>query len=83
MVEHWPSSQELRWRQARLTNDRGHSLHDVLPPLIEPERAALKDNRMVLLGYEVHVDPENGAVEKLPQGWVVNLAIAFMQPNAI
>ena len=52
VVEHWPSSQDPRGRQARLTNDGGHPLHDVLPPLIEPERAALKDNRMVLLGYQ-------------------------------
>lgn len=81
VVEHWPSSHDQRGRQARLLADSGPPLHDFLPLLLEPELAALKDNRMVLLGYQIYRDPKAGAVHKLQQGWVVHLAIVFMQPD--
>lgn len=82
VVEHWPSSHSPRGRQARLLADDSEPPHDVLPPLIEPELAALKDNRMVLLGYQLHVDADTGAVQELQQGWVVHLATAFMLPDS-
>lgn len=80
VVEHWPSSHSPRGRQARLLADDSEPPYDVLPPLIEPELAALKGNRMVLLGYQLHVDADTGAVQELQQGWVVHLATAFMRP---
>jgi hypothetical protein len=81
VVEHWPSSHDPRGRQARLVADPSQPSHDVLPPLVEPELAALRDNRMVLLGYQIYRDPETGAAHKLQQGWVVHLAIVFIQPD--
>lgn len=81
VVEHWPSSHDRRGRQARLLADASQSPHDVLPPLVEPELAALRDSRMVLLGYQMYRDPETGVVQKWPQGWVVHLASLFTQPD--
>lgn len=68
VVEHWPSSHDRRGRQARLVADPSQLSHNVLPPLVEPDLAALRDNRMGLLGYQIYRDPETGAVHKLQQG---------------
>lgn len=51
VVEHWPSSHSRRRGQARLIAYDSQPPYDVLPLLIEPELAALKDNQVVLLGY--------------------------------
>lgn len=82
VVEHCQSSNDTRARQARLLADASQPSHDVLPPLIEPELVALKDNRMVLLGYQIQIDSETRPVQKVQQGWVVHLAIAFIRPES-
>lgn len=80
VIEQWPASHDCRARQARLLDDAAQAPQDVIPPLVEPELVTLKDNRMVLVGYQMHVDIETGLAQEVKQGWVVHLAI-FIQPN--
>jgi hypothetical protein len=82
VVENWHSSHDRRGRQARLIGKHSQPSYDILSPLIKPELAALKDNRMVLLGYEIHVDPDTGSKSKSSHGsepWPTNVAHHLMK----
>jgi hypothetical protein len=50
------------------------TLRDIIPPLFEPQIVTLTDNQMTLHGYQIHVDPETGAVLHYAQYWVLRQA---------
>jgi len=82
VVEQWLSAHACRSRKARLQGDTGQLPHEIIPPLVEPVLVELKDNRMVLVGHQVHVDAESGAVHELRQGWIIHLTVLKVLDSA-
>jgi hypothetical protein len=74
VVEDWPKGGivERFIRQARLLDMSIPTMpRDIIPPLCDPQIVSMKDNQMMLHGYQIHVGAKTGAIRHYAQSWLL------------
>lgn len=75
VVEDLPAGNTNGARQARLLSvDGPHKPRDVIPSLVAPQLVTITGDRMILRGYQIHINPETGVVRQYHQGWILHLS---------
>jgi hypothetical protein len=74
VVEDWPKggTVERFIRQARLLDMTIPTTpRDIIPPLYDPQIVSMKDNQMMLHGYQIHVSAKTEAIRHYAQSWLL------------
>ena len=74
VVDDWPQSGMVGHfiRQARLLDMTSLTTpRDIIPPLCDPQIVKMKDNQMMLHGYQPNVSAEKGAIRHYGQSWLL------------
>jgi hypothetical protein len=73
-VDDWPQDSTVGEciHQARLLDMTTlNTPRDLIPPLYDPQIVKIKNNHMMLLGYQIHVGTETGAIRHYAQSWLL------------